>query len=61
LDDDDEPIAMIEALMTTREVLDFYKISVSEYEDPYGITFYEPRISPEQKALIISSVILMVR
>jgi hypothetical protein len=58
--DDDEPVAMIDASMTAHEVSAFYKIQVSNYEDPYGLTFFRLTLSPKYKVLIIAAIILMV-
>ncbi len=53
-------MAMIETSMTVQEVSAFYKIQVSSYEDPYGLTFLSSTLTPKQKALIVSAIILMV-
>jgi len=57
--EDDEPIAMIETLMDDTEAFDYYKVSVPRFSCSSGITFFKNFITPEEKALLLSTVILL--
>ncbi|ODM99158.1 G patch domain-containing protein 3 [Orchesella cincta] len=56
---EEEPIAMIETLLNHVETFDFYRVAVPKCSSPFGITFFKAFIPPEQKALLLSAVILL--
>lgn len=58
--DEDEPIAMIETLMSDIEAFDFYRVTVPTQSSVTGITFFKNFITPQQKALMLAATILLV-